>query len=608
LKAPHTFATRLTLLATALTGLVVVVVSAAHIALAVGRVRTLALESVAAQARVIAANSTAALDFDDAAAARATLMGLATVREFAAAEITKLGGPSGSAFAVYERGGGEHLHELRAVRPAGIEGPWLTFVQPIVRDGEHIGDLRLLYDFRPLRRRLMNQIVINIVIGLAAVGLSFLAARRIQRSLLRPVRELSHAAEAIASSDDFSIRARKVSNDELGALTDVFNSMIERIAEAEAIRRNHRQLLEEEVSRRTAEVLEAQARLRQSERMASLGTLSAGLGHDIGNLLMPLRSHLASIRDRVGATDEDHDDFAAIGRAMEYLQNLSASLRLFAHEGAGTDLRRDPTPLAAWWERMEPLLRAMMGGGIVLEHDLPAELAPVKLSQSLLMQAVFNLVQNAAQALTPDGGVPLPGARIRVAAEALSSADGRPLVAISVADNGPGMTEEVRKRCLEPYFTTKTRRISSGLGLSLVKGIVESAEGELTIRSEPGAGATFTLTLPAAPGPAPARGVPAFVTLEDARRRAVVAHVLRAMHCEVRLGADAAEAADGKSEAIWVTDSLDVVPVEWPGRVVLMVGAPPPAGGAARDSMTVLDAAAPLPALRSTFRQLMSGA
>jgi len=600
---------RLTLLITLVTGVAVALVSAAHIALEMRRVRTLAMESVGAQARVIAANSTAAIDFDDVPAAEATLHGLSTVSDFAAAEITRAGDPAGSRpFAIYQRAGAERLPELAQVRRAAIDGRWLSYLQPIMRDGEHIGDLRLLYDFATLRRRLMAEILVDLVIGLAAVGASFLAARRVQRSLLRPIHELSHAARAIATTDDFSIRARKVSPDELGALTDVFNSMIARIGEAEAIRRDHRRLLEEEVSRRTAEVLEAQARLRQSERMASLGTLSAGLGHDIGNILMPLRAHLASIRDRVGASQEDDRDFGAVGRATEYLQNLSASLRLFSQEPDRTELRHDPTEFAPWWARMEPLLRAMMGRGIELQHDLPPGLPPVRLSQSLLMQAVFNLVQNAAQALSPEGGAPPPGAWIRVSAEALRGAGDSARVAISVADNGPGMTEEVRRRCLEPYYTTKTRRISSGLGLSIVRGIVENAGGEITVRSEPGAGATFTMTLPAGPASA-GGGAPAVVTLADPRRRAVVSHLLRALRCDVRVDpADrAVDDVRGHPGAVWVTDSLDAVAGAWKGAVVLLAETPGPQPATASGPVTVLDPATPLPVLRSTLSKLLPG-
>src|SRR5690606_15381998 len=110
-------------------------------------------------------------------------------------------------------------------------------------------------------------------ITLAVILLAWLAARQLQRSLLRPVQELSRAAETIAATEDYQIKARKYDDDELGRLTDVFNAMIGRIREAEILRRDHQAMLEREVQRRTAEVIETQSRLRQSERMASLGTL-----------------------------------------------------------------------------------------------------------------------------------------------------------------------------------------------------------------------------------------------------------------------------------------------------------------------------------------------
>lgn len=605
----RSFAVKLTVLITVVSGLAAALVCTALVLIQVRRTLDAAVDTVSSHARVIAANSTAALDFEDEEAARETLGALAAVREFAAAEIRK---PDGSVLASYERDDGERVPAFFGGSRPRIDGRWLTLAHPIVRDGEPVGTLTLLYDFGPARRRLLFDVGLAVGITAGAMVLAFLAARRLQRSLLRPVRELSRAAAAIASAEDYSIRARKYSNDELGVLTGVFNGMIGRIEEAEALRRDHQAMLEREVAQRSAEILEAQSRLRQSERMASLGTLSAGLGHDIGNLLMPLRLHLSAIRDRM-TREGGHgaggaaEDFAAIARATEYLQNLSSGLRLMARDPDQTSRRREATRLGAWWATTEPLLRAAIGSRVALGHDLPEDLPPVRFSGHLLTQVVFNLVQNAAQAMEPEGGPPTPDARIRVWGGVVAGGDGGRFVRLGVTDNGPGMTEEVKRRCLEPYFTTKTRRISSGLGLSLVKGIVESVGGTLEIESEPGKGTTFTVSLPAGAS-SPAPRVPAVVTIKEPRKRAVVSHVLASLNCDVRAGPAGVRPTDPPPEGgLWVTDSFNAVPGAWRGRVVVFGEAPAALAGVG-GRITAIDPSTPLPALRKIFQQFLPGA
>lgn len=718
----RSFAVKLTALITVISGLAIVIVGAMMVVLEVRRVRATAVEMVQAHARVIAANSTAALDFDDREAALETLNGLAQVREFAAATITM---PDGSVFARYERSADLPPSSAAVAHGFEFQGQWLTLAHPIEREGEHLGQLSLLYDFGPARQRLLTDIGLIIAIGLGAMVLAFIAARRIQRALLRPVNELGRAAESIASTRDYQVRAHKYSDDELGRLTDVFNDMIEQIArsqhnlseseqrfrtiadnspllmwmndpegcvfvnrayleflglgsqvdvkgmdwaqyvhpddrenylrayldcsrvrctfnadfrfrrrdgefrwmrtmaeprltatgeflgytgftyditgqrQAEAILRDHQAALEREVAQRTREVTETQRRLALSERMASLGTLSAGLGHDIGNILMPLKSHIQGVRRNAVPADparaEEH--FAAIDRSLEYLHNLSAGLRLLAHDPSRVSETREATQLAPWWTVTAPLLYTIIGSRITLEHDLPDALPAVRIEKHLLTQVLFNLVQNAAQALTPEVGSPPAGAKITIGAQA-STRDGQPAVRINVSDNGPGMSDEVNRRCLEPYFTTKTRRISSGLGLPLVKGIIDSASGGLEVASELGKGSTFTVTLPAEVTRPRRERQPALVSIGNARMKAMISHLLSTLDYDVRNESDATQ-----GPGLWVTDSCDHIPGDWKGTVVLLANGTL-GHGVEGNSAIVVDAAAPTHTLRKLFQEL----
>jgi anti-sigma regulatory factor (Ser/Thr protein kinase) len=243
----------------------------------------------------------------------------------------------------------------------------------------------------------------------------------------------------------------------------------------------------------------------------------------MGNLLLPVRVSIETL-ERAGLPAPLRDDVQRIRTSAEYLQRLATGLRLMAldpeklRDGGSVDL-------AAWWREASLVCKNALPRGVVLEADIPAGLRAA-MSKAALTQAVFNLCQNAGEALAGcEGGL------VRVEGRAAPGD-----VTLSVRDNGPGMAEEVRRRCLEPFFTTKSRGISTGLGLSLVNGLVCDAGGSVEIESSPGAGTTFRLRLRPAPppvhGPFNAVGR-AVVRMADARTRAFVAAELVAQAMEV---------------------------------------------------------------------------
>ncbi|HEX6790501.1 MAG TPA: ATP-binding protein, partial [Candidatus Krumholzibacteria bacterium] len=144
-------------------------------------------------------------------------------------------------------------------------------------------------------------------------------------------------------------------------------------------------------------------------------------------------------------------------------------------------------------------------------------------------------------------------------------------VLIKVSDNGPGMSAEVLKRCFEPFFTTKHRDISTGLGLSIVYGLVKEAGGEIDIRSERGAGTTFVLRLARSADPEqvearrPRRA--AQLRIADARLAAIFEVELRALGYDVARGA-----VDGPAPEVVVTDRIDDAPLQ--GKLVVLADGP----------------------------------
>jgi PAS domain S-box-containing protein len=317
----------------------------------------------------------------------------------------------------------------------------------------------------------------------------------------------------------------------------------ERKRSEEELNRYH-ELLEQLVRERTTELERSHAQLRLSERMAALGTLSAGLGHDMGNLLLPVRLRLEAM-DSKGVPGQLQEDVEAIRKCTDYLQRLANGLRLFALDPEESGGQPHRTELADWWSDIEAFLRNVLPRAVELEQRFADNLPPVAMPRHRLTQAVFNLVQNAGNAMRGrDSG--------HVVVWAEPGPDSR-FIRVGVSDNGPGMSPDVRARCLEPFFTTSTRSISTGLGLSLVHGIVSKAGGSIAIESERGRGTTFILSLPIV-DPTPPDQVEsdrrAVVSGLDARMKSYVASLLHPMGYDVSFS----DTLNGDDEVnLWIT-------------------------------------------------------
>ena len=340
-----------------------------------------------------------------------------------------------------------------------------------------------------------------------------------------------------------------------------------------------------ELQQRVAELDRSNERLRFADRMATIGTLSAGLGHDLGNLLLPIRVRLETL-ERAGLSDELAADVRAIKSSAQYLQRLANGLRLLAanpdRSGQG-----EATDLLAWWEDVHPLLKSVLPLGIRLIADPPAEPAWVGISRAGLTQAVFNLVQNAGDAMRERGhGV-----------VTIRCATAGPEVILTVADNGPGMSGEVKRRCMEPYFTTKTRSIATGFGLALVYGLVKDSAGTVDMESELGTGTTFRLRFAKRPAPR-VDGAPvnvsrrtAYVDIRDARLRAFAAAELRSLSFQVRYAEEGSNGADlllvePASSGVTAKNGAHVIIVGQSGESTLCAGEPAdPSPGAIRRAL-----------------------
>ncbi len=292
---------------------------------------------------------------------------------------------------------------------------------------------------------------------------------------------------------------------------------------------------------------ESQARLRTADRMATLGTLVAGLGHDMNNVLFPLRCRLDAL-NWSSLPPDLRETLGSARNSIDYLQQLSNGLRLFAADPEQADVAPEVTSLTAWWNQIQPLLSKMVPERVRLESSIPSDLPLVAVAPHHLTQAVQNLVANASEAM-PSGG------RVRLRARPVDHGE---KVRISVIDQGVGMGEEVRRRAFDPFFTTKKRSLSTGLGLSVVLGVVRRYRGTVNIDSRPGGGTTVDLCFPAALRRAAAAPRErrsggrerATVSLQDPRTAAWVTNILESAGYGVAVAGN----SEPHDSDIWVTE------------------------------------------------------
>jgi len=288
---------------------------------------------------------------------------------------------------------------------------------------------------------------------------------------------------------------------------------------------NHRQRLEELVTERTQALEESHERLRLSERMASIGSLAAGLGHDMGNLVLPVMCRLETLAT-MELPPAAREEIVAVQTTMTYLRQLSAGLRLFALDAQDSGASSVQADLESWWPEVRNLLSKAVPKGVRVEADFEAGLPRVAIGPHQLTQAVLNLVVNAGDAIIGAGMKPADGC-VTIWAETVG--DGSHLD-LGVTDNGPGMSAAVRRHATDPFFTTKKRGLSTGLGLSLVHNVIQAVHGEIDLQSEPGEGTTITMRLPTVkehPSTIDTTGQMARVALKDPRVASYTTSLLR---------------------------------------------------------------------------------
>jgi signal transduction histidine kinase len=244
---------------------------------------------------------------------------------------------------------------------------------------------------------------------------------------------------------------------------------------------------------------QTQQAVMQQERLRALGQMASGIAHDINNAISPISLYTESLLEREpGLSATARSNLQTIARAIDDVAATVARMREFYRQRE-PQLSHRPLSLNQLVQQVAELTRARWSDmpqqrGIVirLRTDLDADLPQAMGVESEIREALINLVFNAVDAM-PDGGELT--LRTRAVAASESSA-GTLRAQLEVVDTGLGMDEETRRRCLEPFFTTKGER-GTGLGLAMVYGAAQRHRADIDIHSVPGHGTTFVLRFPA---------------------------------------------------------------------------------------------------------------
>ena len=367
-----------------------------------------------------------------------------------------------------------------------IGGNWNQTAYEPIRD--HTGNIvGILFvgipeiPFLDVRTSMMLTFLLVAGIGvLVVLALTYL----ITRSMIQPLEEIAKASNRIAAGD-FEQPVNIHSRDEIGILANSFNKMLASIKTMKAELEEWGRTLEEKVHKRTEELVTVQTQMAQSEKLASIGRLAAGVAHEINN---PLGGILTFSTLALEDCDEDHplkQSLEVIVKQTLRCRETVKGLLDFARQSSSTPSLTEVNTVVD--KTLLLLENQTMFQNIRTVRHFGPDLPNVLIDAGQLQQVVINLVINAVDAMEENGVLTIETCKAPNTEEIL----------LRISDTGKGIPESILPLIFEPFFTTKKVGKGTGLGLSIVHGIVTRAGGNIEVATSP-KGATFTVRLPIA--------------------------------------------------------------------------------------------------------------
>ncbi len=245
------------------------------------------------------------------------------------------------------------------------------------------------------------------------------------------------------------------------------------------------------------ERIRVEAQLRQAQKMEALGTLAGGIAHDFNNILGIIMGFTEMTRWELGEGSTVIDKLDEVLKASNRAKELVKQILAFSRR---TEQQKMPLQLGMVVKEALRILRPSLPSTIEIKTDVQSK-AAVLADPTQMHQVLMNLCTNAAHSMQAEGGVlAVRLADVFIGPESIASSDGLksgPHVELTVRDTGHGIDQEIIDLIFDPFFTTKKMGEGTGLGLSVVHGIVKSHEGKIDVESIPGEGTVFTVLIPA---------------------------------------------------------------------------------------------------------------
>ena len=446
------------------------------------------VENLSVLASAIGSMSRAAILFEDARTGKRILSSLEGEKQIDSAVIYKT---DGQVFVTYSRNNTTTFgllpfdHEGQVITKQGIE-----IIKNIVLEDEILGKIYIKANLNEMQAKVDNHLVLVVGIFLIILLVSIPISVMLQRFISEPILSLAQTAQKVSKLTDYSLRATYEGKDELGVLYSGFNEMLSQIQSRDQTLEEYRSNLEELVNERTRELEAAQKELVSKEKLAVMGTLSAMVSHEIRNPLGTIRNTVFNIKHLVSKNNyELGPELDRIERNVVRCDHIIEELLDFTRL---QERSFEPVDIDPWLNELidEQTVPEELDMTISLKAQVVAEI-----DTESFRRAVINVIQNGIQAMTKTKTgkkSEQPSQKEMKLTVESRVHEGR--VELSIADTGEGIPQENLNKIYEPLFSTKSFGV--GLGLPIVKGIMEQHLGGIDIDSQVGIGTKVTLWLP----------------------------------------------------------------------------------------------------------------